>query len=184
MKLVGSELLMSWHLDVPPRPPSDILRVVLERLERFDLEGSEQAKTLLIDALFAEVVQAYPNLKIWKAAALDTDTHTGVADYLVAPYRAYLETPLLCAVEAKRDDFEKGRVQCLAEMVACQWNNRQAGLDLDVYGIVSNGQGWQFYKLTAQNEPYMTGLYGNEDLPRLLGVLDAVYAACAKNVPQ
>jgi hypothetical protein len=183
MQLIGQDNLTDWHLNATPRPSSNILQANLQRLKVFDLESSEQAKTLLIDVLFAEVVPDHPKLKIWKAEALETDTLTGVADYLIAPYRAYLATPLLCVTEAKRDDFEKGRIQCLAEMYACQWNNRQRSLDIDVYGIVSNGQGWRFYKLTRTSEAYETTLYGIEDLPGLLGALDYVCAECAKNVP-
>ena len=182
MQLVGRESLTRWQLNAPSRPSGDALQIHLQRLEVFDLESSEQAKTLLIDALFAEIVINYPKLKIWKAEALETDTLTGVADYLIAPRRAYLATPLLCVTEAKRDDFEKGRVQCLAEMVACQWNNKQSSLDIDVYGIVSNGQVWRFYKLTQASEAYETNQYGIEDLPGLLGALDYVCGECAKNV--
>ena len=183
MRLIGQDNLIDWHVNANPRKPSDILQANLQRLKVFDLESSEQAKTLLIDALFAEVVFDYPKLKIWKAESLETDTLTGVADYLIAPYRAYLATPLLCVTEAKRDDFERGRVQCLAEMYACQWNNRQRSLDIDVYGIVSNGQGWRFYKLTRISEAYETTLYGMEDMSGLLGALDYVCAECARNVP-
>jgi hypothetical protein len=183
MNLIGQENVLAWQLHAPPRPPSDILIANLERLKVFDLEGSEQAKILLIDVLFAEIVSNHPTLKIWKAEALETDTLTGIADYLMAPHRAYLAAPLLCATEAKRDDFEKGRVQCLAEMYACQWNNRQRKLEIDVYGIVSNGQGWRFYKLTYDNQTYETTLYGMEDLQGLLGALDYVCIECAKNVP-
>ena len=84
-------------------------------------------------------VSQHPNLKVWKAAVLNTDTLTGVADYLIAPRLAYLTTPLLCVVEAKRDDFERGRAQCLAEMVACRENNHHEGHDIEIFGIVSNG---------------------------------------------
>ena len=183
MQLVGRESLTRWQLNAPTRPPDKNLQANLQRLEVFDLESTEQAKMLLIDALFAEIVFNYPKLKIWKSEPLETDTLTGIADYLMAPRRAYLATPLLCVVEAKRDDFEKGRVQCLAEMVACQWNNRQANLEVDVYGIVSNGQVWRFYKLTRASDAYETNQYGIEDLPGLLGALDYVCSECAKNVP-
>ena len=183
MQLVGRESLLRWQLDVPDHPPGSDLLTHLKRLEVFDLESTEEAKTLLIDALFAEIVVHYPKLKIWKAEKLETDTLTGVADYLIAPRRAYVATPLLCVTEAKRDDFEKGRVQCLAEMVACQWNNRQSGLDIDVYGIVSNGQGWRFYKLTNVGDVYETNQYGIEDLSGLLGALDYVCAECSHNAP-
>lgn len=183
MELIGRETLTLWQPDAPAHPPSDVLLEVLRRLDFFDLKATEQAKTLLIDALFAEIIPGHVKLKVWKAAALDTDTLTGVADYLIAPFRAYLTTPLLCAVEAKRDDFERGEAQCLAEMYACAWNNRQAGQDIDVYGIVINGQGWRFYKWERQSGIYATELYAISDLPRLLGLLDYVCGECARLAP-
>jgi len=138
---------------------------------------------LLIDELLQEIVPEYPQLKVWKAALLETDTLTGTADYIIAPNRAYMATPLLCVVEAKRDDFEAGRVQCSAEMVACVWKNLQRDLEREVYGIVSNGQGWVFYRLTPTGEAFETGVYTTQYLPQLLGALDHVSAKCAMNVP-
>jgi hypothetical protein len=183
MKLIPAEQFTPWQLNAPPRPPSDALTTHLQRLEAFDLKSSEQAKTLLIDALLVEIVPLHPKLKVWKAATLNTDTLTGVTDYLMAPRRAYLETPLLCVAEAKRDDFEQGAAQCIAEMVACRWNNVQENHYIDVFGIVSNGQGWQFYQLTQTNEIFESGLYTVNDLPELLGVLDTICAECANNAP-
>jgi len=84
---------------------------------------------------------------------------------------------------AKRDDFDRGRSQCLAEMYACQWNNRRRSHEIDVYGIVSNGQGWRFYKLAQGGDVYETDQYGLKGLPDLLGALDYVCAECVRNVP-
>jgi len=181
MGLIGRESLLRWRIDAEPREAGDFLRESLRRLEVFDLESSEQAKTLLIDALFAEVVSDHPRLKVWKAAVLNTDTLTGVTDYLIAPRRAFMATPLLCVVEAKRDDFDRGRVQCVAEMYACRWNNEQRGHTVDVFGIVSNGQGWRFYKLTIAGDAYESDLLAMSDLSHLLGVLEFVCAECARN---
>jgi len=183
MKLIPAEQFIHWHLPASPRPPSDFFIEDLRRLEAFDLKSSEQAKTLLIDALLAETVPLHPKLKIWKAATITTDMLTGVADYVMAPRRAYLETPLLCVAEAKKDDFEQGAAQCVAEMVACQQSNREESHEIDVYGIVSNGQGWQFYKLTLRGEVYETAQYGLEDLDGILGALDYMCSECARNVP-
>jgi hypothetical protein len=183
MQLIGREKLTRWHLNVPPRPPSETLQEILRRLDYFDLKSSEPAKTLLIDALFAEIVPIHEKLKVWKEATLNTDTLTGVADYLIAPNRAYLATPLLCVAEAKKDDFARGQAQCLAEMAACRWNNQQRGQDVEIYGIVSNGQGWQFYKLSRNGDIFETEQYGLEDLEGVLGALDYVCGECAKNVP-
>ena len=183
MRLIGREALTNWQLNTPPRLPGDTLKDILIRFDSFDLQSSEPAKTLLIDALFVEIVPLHTNLKVWKEAALNTDTLTGVADYLIAPKRAYLATPLLCVAEAKKDDFAKWRVQCLAEMAACRWNNQQRGQEKDVYGIVSNGQVWQFYRLAQEGDIFESGLYTVDDLPQLLGALDYVCGECAKNVP-
>ncbi len=184
MQIVAATRLTPWQLDASPRIPSVRLQEWLPRLRIFNQTNSEAAKILLIDVLLTEVVPDHPGLGVWKSAPLESDVLAGVADYLIAPDYAYLTTPLLCAVEAKKDDFDAGQVQCIAEMTACQWNNRQEGYTADVLGIVSNGQGWVFYKLTWTNEVYETGLYSIEDLPRLLGALDQVIAACASNLPK
>lgn len=184
MQMLGQENLIPWLMDAPPRPPSATLLENLRRFEAFDLRGSEAAKLLLIDALLAETVPNHPNLKIWKDKRLDSDDLTGSADYLIAPKRAYLDTPLLCVVEAKRDDFEEGLTQCLAEMLACQWNNRKKGFFTDVFGIVSNGEGWKFYWLKQSGEVFETGEYAMTSLSALLGILDYVCAECASRVPQ
>lgn len=183
MRLIPAESFTRWHLNTLPRQPSDYFRENLRRLESFDLENSELAKTVLIDDLFGEIVPNHPNLKVWKAAPLETNELTGTADYLITPKRAYVATPLLCVAEAKRDDFVQGRAQCLTEMVACKWNNRQENLDIDVFGIVSNGQSWQFYKLTLAGEVFETEPYSTSFLPELLGALEYVCAQCAQNVP-
>ena len=140
MQLIPADRLAQWELPLQSRRLSDTVRDYLLRLRVFDQENTEAAKLLLIDALLADVVPNFPHLKVWKAMPLETDTLTGVADYLFSPDYAYLKTPLLCAVEAKRDDFVQGRAQCIAELVACRWNNRQEGHERSVFGIVSNGQ--------------------------------------------
>src|SRR5690349_14240031 len=83
MLLIGRDSLTAWHLTAPARPPSITLVEILRRFESFDLQSSEPAKTLLIDALFIEIVPLHPNLKVWKEAVLNTDTTTGVADYVI-----------------------------------------------------------------------------------------------------
>ena len=183
IRLVPAEDLLPWDLTTPPRPPSAILINTLHRLESFELFSSEAAKVMLTDVILAEIVPEYPQLKVWKSAPLDSPLVSGVADYLIAPKRAYIKTPLLCAIEAQKDDFEQGQIQCVAEMAICQQNNRRDGQDTEAYGIVSNGQGWVFYWLTRNQQVFVSGLFTTNDLPTLLGALDHVCAGCAANVP-
>ena len=183
MELVPARDLTRWDLRVTDRAPSDVLLATIERYEVFDLFGSEAAKILLIDTVLAEIVSGYKRLKIWKDEPLEVGNVSGFADYLIAPRRAYIETPLLCAIEAKLDNFTQGETQCIAEMAACRDNNAREGHDLEVHGIVSNGQVWVFYRLTRKPEVWVSGAFTMNDLPTLLGALDHVIAACADNIP-
>ncbi len=56
MQLILITRFTSWNLNAPPRPPSAGLQEHLRRLQVFDTQTTERAKTLLIDALFAEIV--------------------------------------------------------------------------------------------------------------------------------
>ena len=182
--LIGRDRLDEWQIVAPPRAPSPTLTEHLRRLNSFMVTASEAGKELLIDALLAEIVPLYAGLRVWKSEPLETETLIGAADYLIAPFRDYLSTPLLCAVEAKRDDFEAGETQCIAEMYACRQTNEASGLCTAVYGIVSNGQGWVFYRWTADAADFgRTSLFGINALPALLGALDFVCAACHAQVP-
>ncbi|MBC7804580.1 MAG: hypothetical protein H7145_00320 [Akkermansiaceae bacterium] len=180
MQPVPTEQFTKWALQAVPLPPSAMLQEMMSRFESFDLTGSEPAKILLINAVLLEIVPRHPKLKVWKGEPLETDTLSGFADYLIAPKRAYVDPPLLCVTGVKKDDFEGGEVQCVAEMVACRRNNEQSGLHAPVHGIVSNGQVWQFYRLSLQNTVDQSRLFTMEALPDLLGALDHVCEECAK----
>ena len=77
-----------------------------------------------------------------------------------------------------------GHIQCVAEMAVCRQNNRREGQETEVYGIVSNGQGWVFYRLTQTPEIFVSGLFTKNDLPRLPGALDHGSGTFAAQVPQ
>ena len=65
---------------------------------------------------------------------------------------------LLVVVDAKRNDFEEGWGQCLAELVAAQILNKKPSRP--VYGIVTDGKRWEFGKrvhnlFTENTEGYL-----------------------------
>lgn len=184
MQLIGQERLCEWQMEFAPAPPSAALKLHLERIKSFDLTSTERAKELIIDALCAEVAPHYPGLKIWKSAPLESQELTGEADYLVTPNRAYIDTPLLCAVEAKKDDFEKGLAQCLVELHACAELNAAAGMTPDLFGIVTNGQAWQFYHRRTNGSVAESALFAMRDMDDLLGALHLVFSQCAANLPK
>lgn len=181
-KHLGVTELKRWTLTAEPVPVSDFFRERLDRLQRFDLESLEVSKTLLIDAICEEGLEGFERLKVWKGAYLEGETVCGNVDYLIAERRAYLEAPFGCVIEAKKDDFEQGAAQCLVEMQACQWINHQLGRGMDIYGIVTNGEGWKFYRLTLDGEVFESLLHGIGEMPTLLGLLRAFFRLCNGNV--
>lgn len=183
LQIIAATQLTLWNPKASSRPPSKILDAGLQRLRVFDLQTTDAGKALLIDNLLAEIVPNHPPLKVWKSALLDTETLTGSVDYLITPDYAYIGTPLLCIAQAKHDDFLQARAECVAEMIASQQNNRLEGYAMDVFGIVSSGQDWQFYRLTAEGRLFETAPFALRNLPELLGVLDQVCTECAQNVP-
>ena len=180
---LGLSDLLPWDIQAEALSPSDFFNEHLYRLKRhFDLDGYEESKKLLIDALCDEAINRCDRLKIWKGAQLEGDVAAGYVDYLIAERKRYLDTPMLCIIEAKKDDFEQGLAQCLVEMQACQWKNQQANHSIDVMGIVTNGEGWKFYKLIPEGAVYETAAYSIGDLNLLLGRLHSVFQACEQNL--
>lgn len=181
-KYLGVTELRRWVIDAEPIPISDFFRQRLERLQRFDLESLEVSKTLLIDAICEEGLEGFNRLKVWKGAYLEGEEVCGNADYLIAERRAYLEAPFVCVIEAKKDDFEQGAAQCLVEMQTCQSICQQLGKAIDIYGIVTNGEGWKFYRLTIAREVSESLLYGIGEMSILLGLLRYVFRQCEQNL--
>jgi hypothetical protein len=175
--------LEKWTLNAPAVTPSDFFLTHLQRLEQhFDLESYEESKKLVIDAILAEAIEPFDRLKIFKGAQLESDLLAGYVDYLVAQRKRYLSRPLLCVVEAKRDDFEQGLAQCLVEMQACQWQNQQDGHHIEVYGIVTNGDSWRFYRLDKAALIYETATYAVGDMEQLLGRLRLIFEQCQRHL--
>ena len=149
-KRLGIERLQPWDLIADIQIPSPFFVERMLRLKRFDLRGSEAAKELIIDAIVEEALAELDELKVWKDAPLATDSMAGRLDYLIAQNRDYLEAPYFCLIEAKQDDFTQGMAQCLVGMQACDFNNQAIGQTIIVYGAVSNGEVWRFYRYEPQ----------------------------------
>ncbi len=174
--------LIKWEISAPAMAPSDFYQERLRRLEeKFDITTSERAKELVIDAICDEAMEGIHELKIWKAAAIQSDDLTGLADYVVTPNRGYLDTPLLCIVEAKKDDFEQGLAQCLVEMKACQWSNAQVGSVIEIYGAVTNGESWKFYRFATDGRVFESALFSLREIDEILGSLHLIFTNCKAN---
>ena len=104
---------------------------------------------------------------------------SGVPDYIFGTKsplgKKVLGTPLVLIVEAKKNDFEQGWGQCLAELVAAQIINRETAKP--VYGIVTDGLLWRIGKLTEKVFVQDTGKYTTDSTAQLFGAIDFVLAS-------
>lgn len=163
----------------------DFFKEDLEFSQReFTFEDSEYAICeAVIFPILKEIYRNYrDSFTLWSHKGLTYDEKLyGVPDYLVAKKsplgKEVFEKPFFVAVEAKRDDFIKGWGQCLAEMVAIQKLNQQPELQT-VYGIVSNGQFWQFAKLKSNLFTREIKSYILSDLEKLFAAINYIFIEC------
>ena len=175
--------VLPWTIPFTPIEPGEIFRADLERLQAFDVTFSESGKEILIDTILQEALSRRKKLKVWKEVALKADDLSGRSEYVFAQRLTVLTHPYVCLAEAKKDNFEQGAAQCLLGMKACQFLNAKDNIVIDMHGIVTNAAGWQFYKLTTQDQVYQSPLYSFEtQTPTLFGILDTIFAACEQYV--
>lgn len=122
--------------------------------ENIDIFTSEASRSeIIISPLLREVYKNhYQKYSFWiqKSISYD-DILSGTPDYIFSRRselgKTVLETPIVVIAEAKKNDFQQGWGQCLAELLAVQKmnGNSQRG----VYGIVTDGNLWQFGRLVG-----------------------------------
>lgn len=122
-------------------------------------------------------------LLLWSHQSLGKNAEiSGIPDYNIAkrsPYGRVLDIPFLVMIAAKKDDFDEGWGQCLAQMLTAQSLNK----DTDkIYGIVTNGNLWQFGQLEAHTFTKHSASYSLEDLNKLYNVLYYLFELCEKRV--
>jgi hypothetical protein len=98
----------------------------------------------VITPILNAVAEHNKPLNVWIEEPFNVDPEKGLVgepDYLIAPATDYggMELPPLCIIEAKKQDWDAGWAQALAEMVAASVQ----GADI-CYSAVTTGKIWQF----------------------------------------
>ena len=163
---------------------SDYFREDLEFVRR---EGATDCSEYaicenLIYPLLKEVWKQYfKNFILWSHKSLTYDERlSGFPEYVLAKRSPFgnvvFDKPYFMIVEAKQDNFENGWAQCIAEMIAAQRLNEK--LDQDVFGIVSNGEVWQFGKLKGNVFTKNKQSYLIDDLNKLFAAINYIFQEC------
>ncbi len=145
--------------------------------KNIDIFTSEASRCeIIISPLLREMYKNHcEKYAFWiqKSISFD-DILTGTPDYIFSKKsslgKTVLETPIVIVVEAKKNDFEQGWGQCLAELVASQKIN--ADLQRPVYGVVTDGNLWQFGRLRKEIFTKNAHSFTIDNLAKLYGALE------------
>ncbi len=166
-------------------PPSQFLQEFQFTMENINVFSSEASRCeAIIFPILREAYKPYADTyALWIRQPITYDEIlSGTPDYLVATKSelgmTVVGTPLIILVQAKKNDFEQGWGQCLAELVGAQKINDDP--DVPVYGIVSDGERWQFGKLTGDAFTRHKTSFSVDNIPTLFGAINAVFKAASK----
>lgn len=125
-------------------PSSDFNRIEKKLADELNFINETTICERIISPILELVADNYEFLKIWSHVVYNVDKEKGLVgepDYLVAARTKYgdMDIPPLCVIEAKKDNFEEGWRQALAEMVATSLQGREV-----CYSVVTTGNIWEF----------------------------------------
>ncbi|MCP4344316.1 MAG: hypothetical protein GY795_02180 [Desulfobacterales bacterium] len=144
IKVKDASIIKSKRIEVPGILFNHIERKLSDSLS-FRNEATICNK--VITPILNIVAENNKPLNVWIQEPFNVDKEKGLIgepDYLIAPVTDYggMDIPPLCIIEAKKQNWDEGWTQALAEMVAVSVK----GADI-CYGIVTTGKIWQFGKL-------------------------------------
>ncbi|MEK8015338.1 MAG: hypothetical protein VSS75_000615 [Candidatus Parabeggiatoa sp.] len=167
-------------LDIMPKAPSerflDNFKFTTTYFDVFSSEAS-RCENVIYPLLLEASRHIVSDYSLWSHKSIVADaTLSGTPDYIIASRsklgKNVFGLPLVLVVEAKQNDFTKGWGQCLAELVAAQKLNEQP--DYPVYGIVTDGELWQFGKLHETQFTQEVTRSTIDDIEKVFGSLYAV----------
>ena len=173
--------------NVTAMPSANLVETIDFNLRETVYDASEAS---LCEAIIYPILQdVWKNFRdkllLWSHTGIEADDIlTGIPDYIVAKKSAYgrvLGTPLLTTVEAKKDNFADGWTQCATQLLAMQKIN-QSDSNYTLFGIVTNGESWEFAQLSGNKLLKNTITYSVFDLEQLYKVLFFIFSDCYKQV--
>jgi hypothetical protein len=167
---------------IEPLPVPAWLESLIARGRRQILQ-SEKARSefIVVPILLACQELTSRSIAIFSGQRLDVDPEHGLigeCDFILAasPLVPELQAPLVTIVEAKNDNVEGGVWQCIAQMVGASVFNERSGLEpRSVFGCVTNGEAWQFLRLTDRTALIDSQRYYIDDVGSILAAFKAIF---------
>jgi hypothetical protein len=165
--------------------PSPLLQTILQESLPLALAiNTEKARSeLVIAPLLMDLrAQLRHAVSLFSGIEFNVDEKLGLAgycDYILSrsPEQQFLRSPVAAIVEAKNENLKSGLGQCMAAMLGARFFNEREGQDIKVvYGAVTSGTAWRFLRMEGSAVALDQKEYYIAQLPRLLGVLRAIWA--------
>lgn len=171
---------MGLFADISEIEPSSFLQETLQFNLPLALEiNSEKARSELIVApILVEIKKLLPQrMSLFSGREFNVDPARGLSgycDFLISrsPEQLVIESPVIALVEAKNDNIQSGLGQCMAETIAAQiFNQRQENDIQTIYGVITTGSIWKFFKLEGIAIEIDTSEYFINNVGKILGIL-------------
>lgn len=180
----------NFVLDIPIEPPTSLIEDLKFKYETIDIFGSETARkeNIIYPILLALYRNHHERLAIWSEYYIHADdTLCGHPDYLLSARSALgtsiMSRPILTIIEAKENNFKRGWGQCLAAMVGAYMLNQAAGnKEPIIYGLVTDGEFWQFGKLEGKLFTQSQTSYTLSNLADLYQAIAWLYAEAERQI--
>ncbi|GAK50288.1 hypothetical protein U14_01516 [Candidatus Moduliflexus flocculans] len=169
----------SLFADVPDIPASPELAKMLDTTVPLALNiNTEKARSELIIAPLLVEVRNLLERKISLFSGIDFSVDVsrnlnGFCDFILSYSRdqAFLQTPVICIVEAKNENLKSGYAQCMAEMLAAQMYNEQKAHPVSwILGVVTTGSNWKFLTLEGAKFSIDFDEYMIMQVAKILGI--------------
>lgn len=170
----------SFIPNLAPVTPDRLLQATLdENLPLVLARGKEKARSewIISPVLTAVRRLLQQQISLFSGDEFNVDSALGLngyVDFLISrsPQLLLIEAPVLCIVEAKKEDLNNGLGQCIAEMVAAQIFNTTNRTPVSaIYGSVTSGTAWKFLQLQEKTVVVDLAEYPLPPVETILGIL-------------
>ena len=164
-----------------PVPPSDFLLKTLARNLKMPIRNEKSRSEWIVAPILAELKELNNDFfTVHSGEYLNVDKTQGLmgeCNFIITKnYNSItLKAPVFALVEAKKENFDEGISQCAAQMYAARlFNQKRDPAIAIIHGCVTIGTTWIFLKLEEKDLLIDNYYYTLNDLPQLLGALQAI----------
>ncbi len=179
---IESQIALLFDLsNIAKVSPSEWLDYSLNLGQQLQLITEKAKSEAIVMPILLELKNRNHNFfTIFSGGTLKVDKERGLngeCDFILSakPKTPYIDTPIICLVEAKNGILNLGVGQCAAQMYAAKLQNEEDGKPLDViYGCVTNSDKWLFLKLENNSLFINEEVYDLQDLDTILGIFQHI----------